>query len=125
MEYQLEDLRIYKLAEDLADEICDVVSQWHPFAKGTVGRQLVRAADSIGANIAEGYGRHHLREEITFLYYARGSLKETTFWLRRALKRQLLSQDQYDHFAEMLDNLMPQLNSYIKSRYDNLESQHA
>jgi four helix bundle protein len=73
----LEELRIYQAAEELCDAIWEQVIQWERFARDTAGRQLVEAADSIGANIAEGYGRYHFREDLTFLYYARGSAKET------------------------------------------------
>jgi four helix bundle protein len=52
-----ENLRIYQLAENLADQVWNSVMVWDSFAKDTVGKQLVRAADSIGANIAEGSGR--------------------------------------------------------------------
>ncbi len=50
-------LDVYRLAEKIADEIWNIVSDWDEFAKNTVGKQAVRAADSIGANIAEGDGR--------------------------------------------------------------------
>ena len=49
-----EKLQVYKLAENLADGIWDVVRSWDYFAKDTVGKQMVKSADSIGANIAEG-----------------------------------------------------------------------
>ena len=49
-----ESLRVYRLAESLADQIWSIVVKWNVFARDTVGKQLVRAVDSIGANIAEG-----------------------------------------------------------------------
>ena len=52
-----ENLEIYQLSERLADEVWNTVIGWNNFARNTVGKQLVRAADSIGANIAEGSGR--------------------------------------------------------------------
>jgi len=52
-----EELEVYKLSERLADEIWVAVISWDRFARGTVGKQVVRAADSIGANIATGAGR--------------------------------------------------------------------
>ncbi len=39
--------------------------------------QLADAAQSVSANISEGYGRRSLNEYIQFLYYALGSLAET------------------------------------------------
>jgi four helix bundle protein len=111
----LEGLRIFRLAEKLADEIWEEVITWKPFARGTVGRELVRSGDSVGANIAEGHGRFHYRDEITFDYYGRGSLKETRFWLRRAFSRRIMSEAKFQRFIGMVDELEPQLNAYINS----------
>ena len=86
-----EKLQVYKLAEKLADGIWDVVRSWDYFAKDTVGKQMVKAADSIGANIAEGTGRWSLEDNRRFIRMARGSLYETQHWLRRSYKRSLLS----------------------------------
>lgn len=54
----LEDIRVYALAEKLADEIWDEVVKGDFFARDTLGKQLVRSADSIAANIAETGGSH-------------------------------------------------------------------
>ena len=82
-----ENLKVYKLSEVLADEIWDVVMGWDRFARDNVGGQIVRAADSIGANIAEGSGRGSFQDNRRFIRMARGSLKETQHFLRRAYKR--------------------------------------
>jgi len=58
---RIEDLEVYMLAEDLSNEIWDITTQWDFFAKDTVGKQICRTADSISANIAEGYGRFHFK----------------------------------------------------------------
>ena len=81
-----ENLRVYKLSEELADEIWGIVFRWNAFAKDTVGKQIVRSADSIGANIAEGTGRHNFQDNQRFVKIARGSLNETQHFLRRAFK---------------------------------------
>jgi len=47
-----ESLRVYQLSELLADQIWTIVMKWNVFARDTIGKQLVKAADSIGANIA-------------------------------------------------------------------------
>jgi len=57
MNYKLEDLEVYNLSEIISDKIWDIVMEWDYFAKDTIGKQICRAADSISANIAEGYGR--------------------------------------------------------------------
>jgi len=111
----LEGLRIFQLAEDLADAVWTEVVTWKPFLRDTVGRQLAEAADSVGANIAEGHGRFHYREEITFDYYGRGSLRETRYWLRRAHTRRIIADEKFQCLMEKVDQLEPQLNAYIRS----------
>jgi four helix bundle protein len=115
-----ENLRVYKLSEELADEIWKIVSRWDAFAKDTVGKQIVRSADSIGANIAEGTGRHNFQDNRRFVKIARGSLNETQHFLRRAFKRSLLTPADVKKLKPVVDNLAPQLNSYLKSigRYE-------
>ncbi len=110
-----ENLRVYKLAEELADEIWKIVLRWDTFARDTVGRQIVRCADSIGANIAEGTGRHSFQDNRRFVRTARGSLNETQHFLRRAFKRNLLAPADVKKVKPLVDNLAPQLNSYLKS----------
>ncbi|MBI4536531.1 MAG: four helix bundle protein [candidate division NC10 bacterium] len=108
-------MRIYQLAEVLADEVWDEVIAWKPFAQATVGKQLVPACESIGANIAEGDGRYSYKNNKQFQFYARGSLEETRYWLRRAVRRRLISEERFNAFMATIDELIPQLNAYIRS----------
>lgn len=110
-----ENLHVYRLAEEVADTIWGIASEWKPFARDTVGKQLVRAANSVGANIAEGDGRGSYQEHRRYVRIARGSLNETKHWLRRAYKRQLLSSQQVELLKPLLDELSPRLNAYLKS----------
>ena len=110
-----EKLKVYQMSETLADEIWDVVLGWDRFAKDTVGSQIVRAADSIGANIAEGSGRGRFQDNRRFIRIARGSLKETQHFLRRAYKRKLLDDGQVNTIKPLVDNLAPMLNAYLRS----------
>jgi four helix bundle protein len=110
-----EKLQVYKLAEDLADGIWDVVLKWDYLAKDTVGKQMIRSADSIGANIAEGTGRGTLEDNRRFIRMARGSLYETQHWLRRAYKRSLLSKQQITLLKPIISELSPKLNAYFRS----------
>ncbi len=110
-----EKLEVYQLSERLADAIWDIVIDWDYFAKDTVGKQLVRAADSIGANIAEGTGRYSFKENRRFVRFARGSLHEVKHWLRRAYRRGLLSKEQVGQLKPVIDELTPRLNAYLKA----------
>ena len=110
-----ENLRVYNLSEQLANQIWDIVIGWEYFAKDTVGKQIVRSADSIGANIAEGEGRGSFQDNRRFCRIARGSLQETQHWLRRAFKRNLLTKHQIDELKPLIEKLSPMLNAYLRS----------
>jgi four helix bundle protein len=97
------NLRVYQLAEQLADEIWQIVLDWDYFAKDTVGKQIVRSADSIGANIAEGSGRYNYKDNQRFVRVARGSLNKTRHWLRRAYTRNLLKNEQIKIIQPIID----------------------
>jgi four helix bundle protein len=109
----LEDRRVYQRAEALADCIWEVILAWQWFEKRTVGLQLAKAADSIGANIAEAGGRFHPADVRNFFYYARGSLRETKYWLRRAMKRNLITAAQVAKLDEDLEQLSREINQCI------------
>jgi four helix bundle protein len=110
-----ENLAVYQLAERLADEVWNVVCAWDNFAKDTIGKQLIRAVDSIGANIAEGTGRQSFQDNKRFVRIARGSLYETKHWLRQAFKRKLLKENQVTSLKSIIDELAPRLNAYLNS----------
>jgi four helix bundle protein len=115
MRTNFENLRVYQLSEQIADTIWDTASGWEQFARNTVGAQIVRSADSIGANIAEGVGRGTYADNRRFVRNARGSLNETKHWLRRAYRRKLLTKETIAKLKPLLDELSPKLNSYLKS----------
>src|SRR5687768_15338215 len=110
-----ENLEVYRLSEVIADSIWDFVIVWEPFAREAVGKQLVRAADSIGANIAEGTGRGTYKDNCHFARIGRGSLNETRHFLRRAYRRRLMTDEQIQKLQPLVTELGPRLNAYIKS----------
>ena len=115
MPTSMEDVRVLKNAEQIADAIYKIASQWDEFAQDVVGKQIARAADSIGANIAESFGRFHFGEKIQFLYYARGSVFETKYWLNRAAVRALMSSVNSQSYVTGLTDIARQLNLYVSS----------
>jgi four helix bundle protein len=105
-----------------------MILSWDKFAKWTVGKQLAEAVDSVGANIAEAQGRRHPKDVINFLLYARGSLQETRYWLRRASQRELVKTEDAQKFEEILKALTPQLNAFItanRKKQNNNDGKHA
>jgi four helix bundle protein len=110
-----EKLQVYQLSEKIADSIWSIVVAWDSFAKDTVGKQIVRSADSIGANIAEGSGRGSHQDNRRFVRMARGSLYETIHWLRRSYIRKLLSQSEVKKLRVLIEELTPKLNAFLRS----------
>lgn len=100
---------------DLAEEVWNIVVKWNSFSHDTIGKQLVRSADSIAANLSEGFGRYFYKENRQFCSYSRGSLYETKTWLRKAHTRNLVSDDDYAKFCKDIDKISIKLNNYIKS----------
>ena len=110
-----ENLRVYKLSEELSDLIWDIVTSWDRFARDTIGKQIVNSADSVGANIAEGTGRGSFADNRRFAKIARGSLFEVKHWLRRAYKRNLLKEEETLKLQKLVTELTPKLSAYIRS----------
>jgi len=111
----LDDLIVYQRAMDLGDIVWSTVKDWEYFAKQTIGRQLVRSADSVSANIAEGHGRYHYGDRRQFAYYARGSLYESETWLRKSATRQLIPPHLVKELNEQTGELGRILNGYINT----------
>jgi len=99
MSATFEDLRVLKSAEEIADSVWKIVVQWDEFAKDVVGKQLARAVDSVGANISGSFGRYHFGEKLQFLYYSRGSIFETKYWLNRTRVRGLMKPDEVQEYV--------------------------
>jgi four helix bundle protein len=109
------ELDVYRLAEELSDMVWNNFDQWSEKAKRTVGYQIIRSADSIAANLAEGYGRYTPRDKANFYRYSRGSFEETKCWLRKASRRKLISKEETVTYKKTIDELGPKLNAFIRS----------
>lgn len=112
----MEETEVFRKAEELADRIWEVVSGWKPFERETVGKQLVRAADSIAANLAEGDGRYSDAEAIHFFVIARASGRETAYWLRRAKRRSPWQPGLAEELLLQLEIILKLLNGLINYR---------
>lgn len=111
----IEELRVYNLSMELGEKVWEIVNQWDYFAKDTVGKQFIKAVDSIAANISEGYGRYHYRENIHFCYYSRGSLFETKTWTDKSFRRNLINEEEHKNLISNLVFIAKLLNNYVKS----------
>ena len=112
---KLENLEVYKLAMEVGEKIWVMVLTWDYFCKDTLGKQMVRSADSISSNISEGYGRFSYKENKQFCYYSRGSLMETKTWITKAMNRKLIAEEDFQTLFTNLELIHKKYNGYIKS----------
>jgi four helix bundle protein len=111
-----EDLVAYQQAVALADDLREVVVGWGPVDRWTTGVQLIRSADSVGANIAEAFGRASPRDQQRFLLFARGSAYETQHWIERAFARSLLAEEAFRTRAARVGKLVNGLHRAHRRR---------
>lgn len=117
---KLDNINAYIIADKLADFIWDLVSKWDWFNKRTLGIQYVTAVDSMGGNVAEGFGRYHKKDKQKFFYNARGSLYESIYWTQKAKKRELINQRDYEYITSELEKLPREINWLIKITEEKL-----
>ena len=118
---QLNDIDCYKRALLLSNYLWEIISSWKFFEKETVGIQFVRAIDSISANIAEGFGRYGKKDKSKFYYYSFGSVQEGLDWNEKSKTRELLTNEQYQHILNELQNLPKEIHQLIKFTNDKLK----
>ena len=119
---RIEDLEIYNLSMAFSDKIWNLVSNWEYFSKDTVGKQWVRAADSVDANISEGFGRYTSKDSKNFYIIARGSMQESKTWLTKAFRRKLISEIEYQSLLKEWDTINFKLMNLLKAHNKLMES---
>lgn len=112
---KLEDLVVYQVAMEIAEDVYDMVGPWSFFDKDTLGKEIVRSSDSIALNIAEGFGRYHFKENKNFCFYSRGSQFETSSALLKAKQRKLVDEETFIQLTQKLQRFDKLINGYIKS----------
>ena len=117
---KLNDIECYRIVFHLSNYVWSIVIQWEWFSKKVVGAQFAEAADSISANIAEGFGRHFKKDKIKFYSYSKGSLKETLDWNEKSKVRKLITEEEYNHIFGELNKLPKSINSLIKFTNEKL-----
>jgi four helix bundle protein len=117
----IDKIEAYNKALTFSNLLWDEVIRFDYFEKNSVGLQLVRAADSVSANIAEGFGRYHKKDKIKFYQYAKGSALECYDWLLKCKHRKLLNDSQLQSYIETVQNLPKSINYLIKYTNDNLK----
>ena len=115
------ELDVYKLAEKLSDMVWHDFDKWNKKVQNTVGYQIIRSSDSIAANIAEGYGRYTPADRKKFYLYSRGSLEETKSWLRKLIRRKVLSESNATEYKAIVEKLGSKLKC-VHQQYKSMKA---
>ncbi len=114
----LKDLEVYKLARELFQISWRVYESLNWQDKKIMGSQFIETPDSVGANIAEGYGRYHYLDKIKFYYNSRASLlKACQHWLELLKERNKIEEDGFKKIKDIQEKLLIKLNNFITSTY--------
>ncbi len=110
---KLNDIEAYKTAFRLSNYVWEIIIKWNYFERDTVGKQFVRAVDSISANISEGFGRYFKKDKILFYRIAKGSVFESLDWNEKSKVRTLITKEEYDKIFRELQKLPKQINELV------------
>jgi len=109
------ELGVWQKSISLAVQVCEMTGRFPDVEKFGFSSQMRRAATSVPANIAEGWGRGTTKEYIQFLLIARGSLMELETHLIIARQLQYLNEDHLDQFQRQIEEIGRMLNGLIRS----------
>jgi len=110
----IDGLDAYKTSFELSNYVWNIIIRWSYFEKDTVGKQFVRAIDSISANIAEGFGRFSKKDKIRFYHYSLGSVLECKDRNDKCHERSIISQEEYNYNKTRLNKLPKEINQLIQ-----------
>ena len=114
----LKNLEIYQLSREISRLGWAIYEPLDWRIKKINGDQFIESTDSVGANIAEGYGRFHYLDRIKFYYNARASLMECSeHWVELLYERKLISEEEYKNYKDVSGQLLLKLNRFIAATY--------
>ena len=117
---ELKNLEVYQLSRKLSSIAWVIFCRMNFEDKKHIGDQFLRAVDSIGANVAEGYGRYHYLDKVRFYYNSRGSHYEAfTHWLELMFEREKISETEFASISETALILRVKLNNFITATSKN------
>jgi four helix bundle protein len=109
------DLKTWKDAHHITLEVYILTKEFPKDEQFGLVSQMRRAAASIGANIAEGFGRFHFKEKIKFYQQARGSLIELQNHFILAVDLGYIDKNKKEMLLEKTNTITQEINGLIKS----------
>src|SRR3989338_1319853 len=114
---KLGDMFVYKISIELCCQGWEIYTGLDWKIQKIIGDQFVRSVDSVGANVAEGYGRYHYLDKIKFYYNARASLFEVKHWNYLLYRRTIITQEKFNLILKQTNHIHYHLNIFIQSCY--------
>jgi four helix bundle protein len=115
VKFRFQDLKIWQLAIEIADELFDLADQLEDRKLYRFAEQLRASGMSMSNNIAEGSGSSSKKEFTQFLNVARRSTFENANTLILLHRRKLVSQEMLDQLLNRLDHLCRQITNFQSS----------
>lgn len=109
------DLQVWQLARELRKQVYKLAQKFPAEEKFALASQVQRAAVSITANIAEGFGRYSYQENIQFCRTARGSAFEVRDHLITAEDQKYISASEHQDVTALARRVIQTLNGYIRA----------
>jgi len=110
------ELIVYRKARGLASQIFAVSRGWPSDEKYSLTDQIRRAARSVGANLAESWGKRRYEAHfISKLTDADGENHEVEHWLITAYGDGYLSKEEFDHLLDQKREIGRMLGAMIQS----------
>lgn len=117
---ELKNLEVYQISRKLSTMAWKIFSRMDFMDKKHIGDQFLRSVDSVGANIAEGYGRFYYLDKVRFYYNSRASHYEAfTHWLELMAEREKISKDEFETISHIAVKLQVKLNNFITTTSSN------
>lgn len=117
----IDKLNAYNIARACSKIVWEQTISWGYYYKKTVGDQVVRSIDSVGANIAEGFGRYHKLDKIKFYYYALGSNHEAIHWCKLIQERHMMIESDIQNLLDKLQQNIKEIRALIKFTKEKLQ----
>ena len=119
---KLYDFELYQKSRELSRIAWRIYIKLPRDIQYKTGGQFLEAADSVQANVAEGFGRYHYKDKMNFHFFARGSLIESLSWSEVLLERELIITGIQKEFADLANVISMMNNAYIRHLWEKSRS---
>ena len=112
--YKYKELKFYQRAEVLSNDVFDLTMTFPKFETYELGSQMRRASDSIGLNIAEGGTKETVRDMVSYLRHALGSVDEVEVQFGKVIHRGYVTKEEGEKYIKELKEIGKMINGFIR-----------